>query len=192
MIRESSAPKLGRMSVVDEYRRQFRWRDWPRALALCPITPGQRVVDLGCGPGDIAAELATRGLTVTGIDRDSEVLAAARTRAPQCQFQQQDLRELTLPVGGFDGIWCSFAAAYFVDLTAMRARWCACLKPRAWICLIDIDDLLGHEPRSDATRQVVERFYRDAFEKGRYDFRAGRRLASELEAQGFLVAFNDL
>lgn len=63
------------MSLLREYRRQFLWRDWPRALALCPITPGQTILDLGCGPGVLAAELSSRGLIVTGIDRDPELLA---------------------------------------------------------------------------------------------------------------------
>jgi hypothetical protein len=31
------------MSLVEEYHRQFPWRDWPRAVALCPITRGQQV-----------------------------------------------------------------------------------------------------------------------------------------------------
>jgi trans-aconitate methyltransferase len=146
------------MSLVQEYRGQFPWRDWPRALALCPITRGQHILDLGCGPGDLSAQLAARGLTVTGIDRDPELLAAARTSAPHVHFEQQDLSDLRLPAAGFDGIWCSFTAAYFVDFAATFARWCTFLKPTAWVCLIDIDDLLGHEPRSDATGDTIERF----------------------------------
>lgn len=180
------------MPLVEEYRRQFSWRDWPRALALCPIGRGQQILDLGCGPGDLSAELAARGLTVTGIDRDPELLAAARARTPDASFQQHDLSRLTLPAAAFDAIWCSFTAAYFVDFAATFARWCGFLKPKAWVCLIDIDDLLGHEPRSDAARDTVERFYRDALESRRYDFRAGQRLASTLESQGFHVTATEL
>jgi|HubBroStandDraft_1064217.scaffolds.fasta_scaffold15548_2 SAM-dependent methyltransferase len=179
------------LSLVEEYRRQFAWRDWPRALALCPITRGQKVLDLGCGPGDISAELAARGLAVTGIDHDFELLAAARPRARNVHFEQQDLSQLTLPIS-FDGIWCSFTAAYFVDFATTFARWCTFLRPNAWVCLVDIDDLLGHEPRSDAMRDTIERFYGDAFEKRRYDFRVGRRLATTLEAQGFRVTATEL
>jgi putative acetyltransferase len=179
------------MSLVQEYHRQFPWRDWSRALALCPIRRGQRVLDLGCGPGDLSAELAVRGLAVTGIDHDPELLAAARERAPDAHFEQQDLSDLTLPPN-FDGIWCSFTAAYFVDFDTTFARWCTALKPTAWVCLIDIDDLLGHEPRSNATRDTIERFYGETFEKRRYDFRVGRRLASVLENQGFQVTIAEL
>lgn len=179
------------MSLVGEYRRQFPWRDWPRALTLCPVAPGQQILDLGCGPGDLSAMLAARGVAVTGIDRDPELLAAARTHSPNIPFKQQDLSKLTLSAS-FDGIWCSFTAAYFVDFTTLFERWCTFLKPRAWVCLIEIDDLLGHEPRPDATRDTIARFYRDAFEKQRYDFLAGRRLASTLETQGFHVTTIEL
>jgi trans-aconitate methyltransferase len=179
------------MSLVKEYHRQFPWRAWPQALALCPITRGQQVLDLGCGPGDLSAELAARGVAVTGIDRDPELLAAARTCAPDVHFERQDLSELTLPTI-FDGIWCSFTAAYFVALATTFARWCTFLKPSAWVCLIDVDDLLGHEPRSDAMRDTIERFYDEALEKRRYDFRVGRELASVLESQGFRVTTTEL
>ncbi|HEV2444242.1 MAG TPA: methyltransferase domain-containing protein [Steroidobacteraceae bacterium] len=176
---------------MEEYRRQVPWRDWARALAMCPIERGQRILDLGCGPGDVSALLAARGAMVTGIDCDLELLAAARANVPDARFEAQDLNRLTLPAH-FDGIWSSFAAAYFADFTTTFALWCKFLKPAAWVCLIDIDDLLGHEPRADATRHAIERFYEDALEKRRHDFRIGRRLASILENQGFRVAATEL
>jgi SAM-dependent methyltransferase len=179
------------MSLVEEYRRQFPWRDWHRALDLCPIRQGQQILDLGCGPGDISAMLAARGAVVTGIDRNRELLDAARRRAPNVHFEEQDLRQLAL-TARFDGIWCSFTAAYFVDFATTFARWCEFLRPDAWVCLIDIEDLLGQEPRSDATRDATERFYAYAFDKGHYDFRVGGRLAPTLEAQGFHVASAEL
>jgi SAM-dependent methyltransferase len=179
------------MSLTEEYRRQFAWREWSGALTLCPITHGQRVLDLGCGPGDLAAELAARGVAVTGVDKDPDLLAAARTRAPEVHFEQQDLSELTLGAS-FDGLWCSFTCAYFVDFSTVFARWCTFLKPRAWVCLIDIDDLFGHEPRSDQTRDAIQRFYLESLEKRRYDFQIGRRLAGALESQGFHGATAEL
>ena len=186
------APDKGKvMSLVEEYRSQLPWRDWSRALSLCPIALGQEVLDIGCGVGDLSALLAVRGLRVTGIDRNPELLAVARKHAPSVHFEQQDLNQLTLS-HRFDGLWCSFTAAYFVEFTTTLAQWCRFLKPVAWVCLVEIDDLLGHEPRSDATRRDVERFYQDSLEKKRYDFCAGRRLAIALEAQGFHVTASSL
>lgn len=46
------------MSLSSEYKRQFGWRDWPSVLDGLPSLHGQTVIDLGCGVGDLAAELS--------------------------------------------------------------------------------------------------------------------------------------
>ena len=66
--------------LIDEYRRQFAWRDWDRVLDALPDLRGQTVLDLGCGVGDLAASLAARGAKVIGFDLNEELLRAARSR----------------------------------------------------------------------------------------------------------------
>jgi SAM-dependent methyltransferase len=175
------------MSLIDEYRRQYAGRNWTHALSLCPIVTGQHVLDLGCGAGDISAELSARGLSVTGIDGNSDPLAAARERCPQCRFENHNLNVLHLTPASYDGIWCSFTAAYFVDFETTFSHWSTFLKPHAWVGIVDIDDLLGHEPLSDDTRRVIDTFYDDALHGGRYDFRVGRKIESVLNHHGFEV-----
>src|SRR5437867_13363395 len=58
---------------------------WERAaelvdlLALLPDVDGRRVLDLGCGPGQLAHHLATRGAAeVLGVDLSQPMLALAR------------------------------------------------------------------------------------------------------------------
>ena len=99
---------------------------------------------------------------------------------------------MSLPLGTFDGLWCSFAAAYFTDFRKTFSSWLKFLKKDAWVCIIDIDDLLGHEPLSENTRKGVQDFYEDALSGGRYDFRAGRKVQSILEENGFRVTRIDL
>ena len=180
------------MTLVDEYRKQYAWRDWAKALSLCPVSSGQRVLDLGCGPGDIAAEFFNRGAIVTGIDGNSELLAAAKERCPQCTFEKQDLNVLNLSPETFDGLWCCFTAAYFTDFETTFAGWLPFLKKNALVCVIEIDDLLGHEPLSENTRRNIQEFYKDALDGGRYDFRAGQRIQGILKKNGFQVVTVDL
>ncbi len=175
------------MSLVDEYRRQYPWRDWNKALSHCPLAEGQRVLDLGCGPGDICAELWSRGASVTGVDANPELLSAAKERCPQCSFLNRDLRTLDLEPGTFDGLWCSFTAAYFTDFETVFARWATLLNSKGWVCLIDIDDLLGHEPLSEASHRSVQAFYEEALRERRYDFAIGRKLRAVLQNNGFRV-----
>jgi ubiquinone/menaquinone biosynthesis C-methylase UbiE len=181
-----------RVSLADEYLNQFKWRDWQRALSLCPIRPGRHVLDMGCGVGDVTAALAARGASVLGIDSNADLVASARERHPDCSFDQQDLNRLDLSSSSFDGIWCSFAAAYFVNFEQTFASWCDLLKPTAWVCLIEIDDLFNHEPLSQSTHRALERFYENAVTHGRYDFRAGSKLRTPLESNGFRVQRVDL
>lgn len=177
------------MSLVDQYRAQREWRDWPAIFAALPaIEPGQRVLDLGCGVGDQSAELVARGARVIGVDINPELLEAARSRGlPGAEFRLADLREpleLDAPVAG---VWSSFTAAYLCDLSIHLARWRELLEPAGWIALTEVDDLFAHEPLDPAVAAVLDAHVASALEHNRYDFRMGRELAAHLECAGFAV-----
>lgn len=174
------------MSLAEEYRRQFVWRDWKTALDLCPIRTGQKVLDLGCGPGDISRELAARGALVTGIDGNPDLLKEARKNcSDSCEFIEKQLTDLHLESDQFDGLWCSFTAAYFTNFDQIFRHWIPALKKNAWVCLIDMDDLFGHDPVSDEMHKRIEDFYGFSFTRNQYDFLAGRKLEKILSDSGF-------
>lgn len=105
---------------------------------------------------------------------------AARARGlSDAELLQGDLAALP-ELGPVDGIWCSFAAAYFVELVPVLASWSKALRPSGWIMLTEVDDLFGHEPLSARTKALFEAYVQDAFEARRYDFRMGRRPGAEL------------
>ena len=54
---------------------------------------GRRVLDAGCGTGRVAIELARRGMSVTGVDADPEMLAPAREKAPELSWSRCDLAD---------------------------------------------------------------------------------------------------
>ena len=63
---------------------------------------GSRVLDAGCGPGRVGAELAARGHTVVGVDIDPVLIAAAGADHPGPQWLVGDLAQLDLPAAGID------------------------------------------------------------------------------------------
>lgn len=73
------------------------------------LVPGSRVLDVPCGAGRHAVELAARGCRVTGVDVSEEFLAAARNEARQrgleIAWRQSDMRDLPRE-GEFDAAFC--------------------------------------------------------------------------------------
>ncbi len=88
-------------------------------LSLTGVAPTARVLDLGCGKGRHALELARRGFSVTGVDRTAQFVDQARQQAQEerlvIEFVQQDMREFKRP-DSFDlalNMFTSFG--YFED-----------------------------------------------------------------------------
>ena len=171
-----------------EYERQFALRPWSQLLDLLPDVSGKLVLDLGCAIGDQTAELVARGARVIGLDADEALLSTAQVRGlVNAEFRAADLREPLEVDGLVDGIWSSFAAAYFPDLGSRLREWKRHLGPDGWIALTEIDDLFGHEPVSLETNALLAEHARDALASGRYDFHMGHKLQAHLESAGFVI-----
>jgi SAM-dependent methyltransferase len=64
------------------------------------IARRSRVLDAGCGPGRVGAELAARGHVVVGVDADPELIEAAEVDHPGPTWLVGDLTDLDLPARG--------------------------------------------------------------------------------------------
>lgn len=86
--------------------------------------PGQRVLDVPCGQGRIALELAEAGLDVTGVDLNERFVRrarrAARKRGLRVRFRRCDMREIGYD-GEFDAVVNWFTSfGYFSDAENQR------------------------------------------------------------------------
>jgi ubiquinone/menaquinone biosynthesis C-methylase UbiE len=70
---------------------------------LLGLKRGASCVDVACGAGHAVAELAAKGLKVTGVDTDSEAIDAARDRAPGAMFHVARSDDLPLEDESMDG-----------------------------------------------------------------------------------------
>ncbi|WP_432946878.1 class I SAM-dependent methyltransferase [Kribbella sp. CA-253562] len=78
------------------------------AAAVSGLGP---VLDVGCGPGDVTAYLAERGLEVSGVDLSPRMIEHARRRYPGLRFEVASATELELAdasYGGILGWWSLF------------------------------------------------------------------------------------
>ena len=66
---------------------------------------GQKILDIGCGPGRDAKYFSEQGLDVTGIDLTSNFVKMASKNVPNATFKHMDMRNLDFPENTFDGIW---------------------------------------------------------------------------------------
>jgi SAM-dependent methyltransferase len=66
------------------------------------VAPRSRILDAGCGPGRVSAELHARGHEVVGVDVDPDLIASARADHPGPEWHVADLSSLDLPVAPFD------------------------------------------------------------------------------------------
>ena len=88
---------------VERFRRMAReGADLAGEARLLDAMVGRqsRILDAGCGPGRVGAELATRGHVVVGVDVDPDLIAAAREDHPGPTWLVGDLSELDLPSAG--------------------------------------------------------------------------------------------
>jgi len=97
-----------------DYRRLIAWpprieREWPFIREVLQGAPSKRVLDLGCGTGEHARFLVSKGFEVIGVDRSTSNLSAAREEPlPHgLELIEGDLRDLaTLVTGDFGGAVC--------------------------------------------------------------------------------------
>lgn len=76
------------------------------------LSPGDRVLDVGSGPGRHAHELARRGIAVHGVDISQRFVEIARTNAPDgATFERLDARALPFDAE-FDAVLCLCQGAF--------------------------------------------------------------------------------
>jgi len=110
------------------------------------LRPGMRVLDLGCGAGDVtfvAADLVGPGGLVVGVDRSPEALDRARLRAgqrglAQVQFVEGDLGD-PAPGGPFDAIVERLVLWTVPDPAALLRRQATVLRPGGLVVPIEED-----------------------------------------------------
>src|SRR4051812_20442971 len=75
-------------------KHAFVWQQAADLLDLLAPQPGERILDLGCGTGHLAAKIANTGAKVVGLDASQEMIAQALLSYPQVEFIIDDARWL--------------------------------------------------------------------------------------------------
>jgi len=93
------------------------------------------VIDLACGTGDLARDLAARHLVPVGVDLSFGMLAAAPAPFPRLQA---DGAALPLPAASVDGVTCGFALRNFTDLQGTLDELARVLREGGRMALLEV------------------------------------------------------
>lgn len=144
-----------------------------RFIELLDERPGDSLIDLGCGPGDICIRLAEAlpGWQIVGLDAGPNMLALAKTAVADRQLQERvelihaHLPE-ELPGGRFDAIVSNSLLHHLPDPMAL---WQSIAELAAAGSLVQVMDL-KRPTSTEAARQIVETHAGGAPEVLREDF----------------------
>jgi len=131
-----------RMNAVMTAGLDRRWRS--RAADLAAVGPGDRVLDVATGTGDLALELAGRvapGGEVVGSDFAEAMLARARAKAgprPDVRFEWGDALALEHPDDAFSAATVGFGARNFADLGRGLGEMARVVRPGGRVVVLEI------------------------------------------------------
>ena len=127
------------MNSVMTAGMHHRWRR--RAADLARIGPGDRVLDVATGTGDLAVELAGRvapGGSVIGSDFSEEMLDRARVKEPGIEWEWANAMELPYEDAGFDAVTVGFGARNFSDLDRGLSEMVRVTRPGGRVVVLEI------------------------------------------------------
>jgi len=125
---------------------------------------GERILDVGCGPGfyvdELAEEVGDTG-TVVGVDESAPMLevAAGRTAGrSNVAFHQGDVTALPLPDGTFDAALCVKVLEYVEDVRGAMRELCRVVRPGGRVVVWDVDwrTVSWHSGHPARMRRVLE------------------------------------
>lgn len=156
-------------------------------VALLQAKPGEKILDLGCGTGDLTEQIAMAGARTIGMDLSAEMLKQAKNKYPQLSFMIGDARSFKLeqPV---DAIF-SHAALHWVQdaKSAVRSIWGNLQAGGRFVA--EFGGKGNVETIAKAIDSVLSRYDVDAEQLNPWYFPSVGEYSSLLERQGFRVTY---
>jgi ubiquinone/menaquinone biosynthesis C-methylase UbiE len=159
---EKNAEELERLKLQATIAIDTEKEAWKTA----GLKPGMQVLDIACGPGFTACELARfvgEGGHVTGVDINEELIAVAhQAKATEgvenAAFSCGNVYELTLPENTCDFAYARFVFQHLENPQLALENILKVLKPGGILCVLDIDDnWTSFSPESDAFVKFIRK-----------------------------------
>lgn len=136
------------------------WND--HTLDAAHLHPGDKVLEVACGPGELALNAARRvgpDGGVTGLDLNPGMLAVARSKSTAIDWLEGDAEDLPFEDASFDAVLCQFGLMLFANPVRALAEMYRVLKPHRHL-VVTVFDGLDQQPvyrtLADIYEQVVD------------------------------------
>ena len=125
---------------------------------LAGVGSGQRVLDVGCGPGALTAELVNRVGTdaVSAVEPSASFAAAARERLPGVDIRQSGAERLPFPDAAFDAALAQLVVHFMADPVTGLREMGRVTRPGGAVAACVWDHAGGRGPLSTFWRAVRE------------------------------------
>lgn len=152
-------------------------------LELLAPSPGERILDLGCGDGVLTEKIAAAGASVVAVDAGPDMVAAARARGVDARVM--DGQRLNF-AGEFDAVFSNAALHWMRDQKAVLAGVHRALKPGGRF----VAEMGGHNNTAAiivALSAVLARRGLDAHRLSPWYFPSADAYRKKLESAGFAI-----
>ncbi|MDX6656508.1 MAG: demethylmenaquinone methyltransferase / 2-methoxy-6-polyprenyl,4-benzoquinol methylase [Solirubrobacteraceae bacterium] len=124
------------MNSVMTAGMHHRWRR--RAADLAAVASGDEALDVATGTGDLAVELAARGARVIASDFSEEMLARARAKDPDIDWEWANAQDLPYETDRFAAATVGFGARNFSDLARGISEMTRVVRPGGKVVILEI------------------------------------------------------
>ena len=158
-VKETFSALAKRYNVMTDLWTLGLHRLWKRqAMQLCALRPGERVLDVATGTGDLAflekAAVGPEG-QVVAVDFSAQMIQVARRRQRGAiDFQEGDATDLRLPDASFDVVTISFGLRNVADRGQALREFRRVLRPGGRLMVLDFST-----PNSKMLTVVHDLFY---------------------------------
>ena len=133
--------------IYEEFFVPALFKQWASRVAdVAQISSGQHVLDVACGTGILAreiAELVGANGSVVGLDPNEGMLIVAKRKAPEIEWRQGYAEVLPFDSSSFDAVVCQFGLMFFENRCAALKEMIRVLQQGGHLAVAVWDSLVN-------------------------------------------------
>ena len=129
------APRYDLLNRLITFGLDTKWRK--KTVKHINTHPGEKILDVACGTGDLCNSLRKAGMKAIGMDFSRGMLQSFNSDAP---LINGDALKIPIHDSSVDGVTCGFALRNFLDINLFLNEVARILKPGSRVALLEVDE----------------------------------------------------